>query len=181
MDGALFPTDVPELEWMEFSSEGFSEPVCGVVYRDDRPPCCGLPLGGIGTGCLDLDASGVIGFSTIFNSFIPRRNPRFLPLMGLSVGGETWLLATERILRGGTLHACTRPRAVRQIEDAVGEDWSVQAPPIDGVECARRIHYWGHYPVADLEYETGAPLGVGQGCRRSPCANARRCGHVPRR
>ena len=30
-----------------------------------------------------------------------------------------------------------------------------------GVEKAREIHYWGHYPVADLEYETSAPVSVG--------------------
>jgi uncharacterized protein (DUF608 family) len=32
---------------------------------------------------------------------------------------------------------------------------------LDGVETAKEIHYWGHYPVADLEFETDAPIGVG--------------------
>ena len=30
-----------------------------------------------------------------------------------------------------------------------------------GVHSARRVHYWGHYPVADLEFETDAPVHVG--------------------
>jgi uncharacterized protein (DUF608 family) len=29
------------------------------------------------------------------------------------------------------------------------------------IENAKQIHYWGHYPVADLEYETTAPISVG--------------------
>ena len=39
---------------------GSSEPVDGVVYRTEAPPCCGVPLGGVGTGCIDLDARGVV-------------------------------------------------------------------------------------------------------------------------
>ena len=33
--------------------------------------------------------------------------------------------------------------------------------PMDGVDTARRIHYWGHYPVADLEFELAGPVQVG--------------------
>jgi len=29
----LFPTDLAATEWGQFSAAGFSEPVCGVVYR----------------------------------------------------------------------------------------------------------------------------------------------------
>ncbi len=29
------------------------------------------------------------------------------------------------------------------------------------VQRAREIHYWGHYPIADLEFETSAPVQVG--------------------
>ena len=63
----LFPVDLPESQWVQFDAEGFSRPVCGVIYRTGKPPCCGVPLGGIGTGCLDIDARGVYGFSSIFN------------------------------------------------------------------------------------------------------------------
>jgi len=30
-----------------------------------------------------------------------------------------------------------------------------------GVRTVKEIHYWGHYPVADLEFETDAPIRVG--------------------
>jgi uncharacterized protein (DUF608 family) len=30
-----------------------------------------------------------------------------------------------------------------------------------GVSLADEIHYWGHYPVLDMEYETSAPVSVG--------------------
>ena len=30
-----------------------------------------------------------------------------------------------------------------------------------GVSPAEEIHYWGHYPVLDMEYETSAPISVG--------------------
>ena len=42
----LFPVDLPELEWVEFESDGFSRPVSGVIFRADKPTCCGVPLGG---------------------------------------------------------------------------------------------------------------------------------------
>ena len=63
----LFPRDLPPLEWVEFSAAGFAQPVSGVIYRTDKPPCCGVSLGGISTGCLDIDARGVYGFSSLFN------------------------------------------------------------------------------------------------------------------
>ena len=30
-----------------------------------------------------------------------------------------------------------------------------------GDSFCQQIHYWGHYPVAELEYELQAPIGVG--------------------
>ena len=61
-DGRLFETTVPGSEWLEFQASGFDRPVSGIVHRTDRPPSCGMPLGGISTGCLDIEAWGVIGF-----------------------------------------------------------------------------------------------------------------------
>jgi uncharacterized protein (DUF608 family) len=39
--------------------------------------------------------------------------------------------------------------------------WVLTLEKIVGTENATEIHYWGHYPVADLEYETTAPVNVG--------------------
>jgi uncharacterized protein (DUF608 family) len=54
-----------------------------------------------------------------------------VPFLGITVGKQSWVLAS---------------RHTEQIEN-VGK--------------ADEIHYWGHYPIADLEYETAAPVKVG--------------------
>ena len=73
MDQKLFPSDLPEREWTEFDADGYSAPVAGLIHRGSNPPSCGVPLGAIDTGCLDLDVAGVLGYCTIFNSLTPRR------------------------------------------------------------------------------------------------------------
>ena len=137
----LFPTDIPSLKWMEFEAAGFSRPVSGLIHRSDGAPICGMPLGAIDTGCLDLEGNGTFGFCTIFNSHVPRRGPLNLPFLGISVGSESWVLTSQKL-----------------------KAYPVAKPETLGLrqaKSAREIHYWGHYPVADLEYETDAPVSVG--------------------
>jgi len=44
----------------------------------------------------------------------------------------------------------------------VGEQtYVLAAHGMPGVEPAQRIQYWGHYPVADVEYELDGPVSVG--------------------
>jgi len=126
MTARLFPIELEELQWLRFAADGFSRPVCGIVYRAGQS-VCGLPLGGLGTGCVDLNTEGTLGRATIFNSFTPPREIN-APFLALSTGGKVWVLSTERIA---------------------------------GVDSASQIHYWGHYPVADLEYELDGPMSVG--------------------
>ena len=107
-----------------------------------------MPLGGIGTGCLDIEVDGWLGFGTLFRRvwgwddrdqvFAPPRTvvkidsedrgPLELPFLGMSIGGRTWVLGTRDVAH---------------------------------VDRARRIHYWGHFPVVDLEYEIDAAVSVG--------------------
>ncbi len=130
--GALFPAQtLSALAWSQFTASGFTEPVCGLIYRKSTPAECGLPLGAIATGGIDLDTDGTFGYCSMFGSFVPPRGPLRQPFLGLRVGNQTWVLAT------------------RHTEE------------IEKVEKASEIHYWGHYPVADLEYETSAPVSVG--------------------
>jgi hypothetical protein len=130
--GELFPAgSLSELAWSQFTAAGFTEPVCGLIYRKSKPAECGLPLGAIDTGGLDLDTDGTFGYSSIFGSFIPPRGPLRQPFLGIQVEKQTWVLAT------------------RHTEE------------IERVNKANEINYWGHYPVADLEYETSAPVSVG--------------------
>jgi uncharacterized protein (DUF608 family) len=128
MEQRLFPADVPDLEWVEFEAAGFRRPVSGVIYPADRPATNGMPLGGIDTGCIDLETNGLVGYLSIFNSLAPRRGPMNVPLMGLQVSGRTYVLA---------------------------------AHGMPAVEPAQRIQYWGHYPIADVEFDIDSPVAVG--------------------
>ncbi|MBI2842646.1 MAG: hypothetical protein HYX78_04535 [Armatimonadetes bacterium] len=113
----------------------------------------GMALGGIDTGCIDLETNGLLGYCTIFNTHVPRRGPINLPILGLSVGGKTWVLCDKSPKpAGGSWQV--RPASVAV--NPVFTDLK-----LDGVETVRQIEYWGHYPVADLEFLTDAPVSVG--------------------
>ena len=158
--------DLPELQWIQFDAEGYSRPVSGSVFRTEHPPCCGVPLGGVGTGCLDIDARGVYGYSTIFNEHSPhpfdtrgwriaRKLPAIQPILALAVDGNVWALASEELIRGGQIPWCTDP------SNDPNNSLSVDCADIEErVKAVREIHYWGHFPIADLEYETDAPVSV---------------------
>ncbi len=126
MTDRLFPIHLSSLEWLKFPAEGFSKPVCGIIHHAGES-LCGLPLGGIGTGCMDINTDGTFGRASIFNSFVPPREIN-QPFLALSIGGKVWALSTI---------------------------------PVKGAHPASQIYYWGHYPVADLEFENGSPIQVG--------------------
>jgi uncharacterized protein (DUF608 family) len=129
----------------------------------------GLALGGIDTGCFDLETSGLLGYNTIFNTVIPRRGPDNWPLLGLSAGGKTWVLCDpSQAKTGWGDYQYSEPGKKFTVwKDQKYERRSEPLLPplcklnLAGVQTAKEIHYWGHYPVADLEFETGAPLSVG--------------------
>ena len=148
MDRTLFPTNLPLLTWSEFPAAGFSKPAAGVLYHGRQPPVCGLPLGGIDTGCLDLGADGLLGYSSIFNSLVPRRGPLNLPCLGLSLGQQTWLCAQL-------------PRQENRAATLTYVDLTHQGR-YHAVRSADEVFYWGHYPVADMEFTLDeAPVSVG--------------------
>lgn len=153
---ALFPAGLPLREFVEFAADGYEAQVTGVIYSGDAPPVSGMPLGGVDTGCLDVEASGLLGFCTIFNSLVPRRGPLNLPFMGVAVGDTVWVLANPAGASDGK--SCTPGL------------WGHGAPPhevgsrdytLEGVRVPERISYWGHYPVADMEFVLGCPVSVG--------------------
>jgi uncharacterized protein (DUF608 family) len=146
MATTLFPLDLPEREWAEFAAAGFDGPVAGCIHRGTRPPDCGMPLGNVGSGCIDLEADGTWGLSTLFNSLNPRRGPLQVPILGLGVGLQTWVLTTRELSRRRGILWMDLCRGGRQYQDPL---------PV------REIHYWGHYPVADLEFVSDAPVHVG--------------------
>jgi len=145
---ALFPTHLPSREWQTFRAAGFAKPACGVIYRRADTVTNGLALGGVDTGCLDLETTGLLGYCTVFNTHVPRRGPINLPVLGLSTGGRTWVLCDPQVKQGeGGSQTPIEP--------------GVSALKLEGVGTADEIHYWGHYPVADLEFVTDAPISVG--------------------
>lgn len=168
--GGLFPANLPVSQWSEFSAEGFSQPVTGVIYRSVNPPCCGMSLGAVDTGCIDLDVRGSYGFSCIFNPEsmmpfrqgwrMPRKLPNPEPLLGISVGDQTWVLASKEMISGGTIQWCTEPDLGGRWSAGDYHPHQVNVPKIDGVQPTDDIEYWGHYPVADLKYKTTCPVQV---------------------
>jgi len=169
----LFSTELPSNEWVQLKAEGFKKEACGVVYRLDRPAWLsanrrdpmtprwnrpnGMPLGGIDTGCIDLEKNGTFGLMTIFNSHVPRRGPVDLPFLGISAGNKTWILAdTDRFHASNIGWETVYYFAPEKEEGDQRSEWT-QQDYINWVDWQVRgvdeIHYWGHYPIADLEYE----------------------------
>lgn len=168
-DRTLFPARAPGNQFLCFPAAGLvDKPACGVIYRTTDLVTNGMPLGGVDTGCIDLETSGMLGYATIFNTHVPRRGPLNVPLLGLSVAGETWVLCDPQPKDGwGEYQQSASGRRYRLSR---GGQWVESTEPItpiptqvrlDGVRTVDEIHYWGHYPVADLEFETSAPVAVG--------------------
>jgi len=45
---------------------------------------------------------------------------------------------------------------------SVGDkSWVLSTRKFEGAQSATHIEYWGHFPIADLEFKTGAPVDVG--------------------
>jgi len=158
----LFPTDVQSNTWSQFQADGYQASVCGIVSRTDKPPCCGVPLGGLSTGCLDVDPIGTIGFCTIFNAY-PRQPKLAQPFLGIAVGDRTWVLAAEKVVRGGLLESCVEKGRDPYYPDRQRTPafWHAVRLPIEKVHAADEIHYWGHYPIVDVQYECNCPVTVG--------------------
>jgi len=144
----LFPTDLSTAQWVGFEAEGYSQPVCGVIYGLKNKVTNGMALGGIDTGCIDLETSGLLGYCTIFNTHVPRRGPINLPVLGLNVAGKTWVLCDKQVKQG-------EGGSQKPVEPVFTD------LKLEGVNTAREIRYWGHYPVVDMEFDTDAPVSVG--------------------
>ena len=158
-DGAKFDTTAEHGSWQRFACEGFSQDVAGIIFEPSDPPCCGVPIGGVGTGCLDIEAGSVIGFDTIFNQY-PRTPQRLLPFLGIAVDGKTCVLADKKFLQGGSFTGCLEPHTTAQ-PMTQRKTWDSSLAKIDNVATPKKIHYFGHYPVADIEYDLDVPISVG--------------------
>lgn len=120
----LFSVASQKKEWTTFRAAGYKSKVAGVVYGSGGADC-GLALGGIATGHIDLNTDGTLGRCTCFNSIIPPRELGNNAFLALEVDGKVWGLSTQEIA---------------------------------GVKSAKDVQYWGHYPVADLQFQTSSPV-----------------------
>jgi uncharacterized protein (DUF608 family) len=146
--------------------------VSGVIYNRENVPCCGCPVGGVATGCIDIDTRGVWGYHSLFNGYsdffyipggkVPRMEPTIQPIFGLAVGDQTWALTTEQFSNGSTVPWCTEPHYpgvwTRDPEPRVQQ---IKALELRHVKPAQDVLYWGHYPVVDMEFVTDSPVEVG--------------------
>ena len=110
--GRLFPPHLLHARWRTFHAAGYAHPVTGIVYRGDPRPTCGMPLGGLDTGCIDLEPNGMFGYSTIFNHLAGPRALLNLPMLGLACRDEdgaerAWILISDTLASG------TRPSKAR--------------------------------------------------------------------
>ena len=152
----LFPADLRNSDWNEFNAAGFAKPVTGIVYRTkaisyfssyvERPkPASGMPLGGIDTGALYLEPSGVLGYTSTFNHMTPIGGPLNTPYLGVAVGGTTYVMTTG------------------QTKNYAGNNRPSLGINLRLLNCGmcESSDYWGHYPIADIEYKNSAPVQVG--------------------
>jgi len=148
----LFSPGLKAAEWNTFSAAGYNKPVSGICYRTkpegyfglyiDKPlPVSGMPLGGIDTGALYLEPSGQLGYTSIFNHLTPVGGPLNTPYLAVVSSGRAWILGT-----GQTKHYAGNNRPSFDI----GVGGSMQ-----------ESEYWGHYPIADIEYKSDAPVQIG--------------------
>ena len=153
----VFPPHLLHARWLEFEAAGYSRPVTGVIYRGDPRPTCGMPLGGLDTGCIDVEPNGMLGYCTVFNHLV---NPRLLlnlPFLGLHAAGQTWVLVADRLGKQDTpVHSQTA--VTFPTTDYTPRYFEVG---LEGVEIADSIDYWGHFPIVDMEFNTSAPVEVG--------------------
>lgn len=152
LHGRLFSPGLKGAQWNTFAAAGYSRPVSGICYRTTpagyfglyvaRPsPVSGMPLGSIDTGALYLEPSGVLGYTSIFNHLTPIGGPLNTPYLGVASGGRAWVCST-----GQTKNYAGNNRP------------SFGVGVLGGMQ---ESEYWGHYPIADIEYKSDAPVQIG--------------------
>ncbi len=154
--GYFFPVNLPHSEWSEFAARGYTQPVTGIIYRGRPRPTCGMPLGGLDTGCIDVETNGMLGYMTIFNQLVNPRRIANVPFLAVAMNGDSCILATdgkgkrERPLFGET--GLWPPFDYSPAYFDVGLK--------DEVRFAKSIDYWGHYPIVDMQYQTHLPVEI---------------------
>ena len=151
----LFSSGLAGSQWNTFQAAGYAKDVSGICYRtktagyftcyvDKLYPCSGMPLGSIDTGALYLEPSGVLGYTSIFNHLTPIGGPLNVPYLGVASGGRSWVCGTA------------------QTKNYAGNNRATMGVKVLG--SMQESEYWGHYPIADIEYKSDAPVQIGVRC-----------------
>ena len=148
----LFPAKTPIRQFAEFQAAGYKTPVCGVIYTGQDTLWSGMPLGGLATGCLDIENDGTLGYCTLFSH-----------VYGHDDGVDGLRRYRDRIMThegAKDLDDSSRGKmAVPFLGLSAGEDaWVLTTRKLEGVKTAKNIEYWGHYPVADLKFTLDGPV-----------------------
>lgn len=90
--------------------------------------------------------------------------PHGMPLGGISTGfldvETNGTFGLTSLFNSGV--PVTGPLRTPFLGLSVGDKtWVLTLEDTVGTANAEEIHYWGHYPVADIEYETTAPVSIG--------------------
>ncbi len=162
----LFDTSLQPRRWQQFKAAEYPGPVCGTIYRsNDLVPSSGMPLGGIGTGCLDLGVNGRLGYCTLFRRVwgwdyrdrvfaTSRQNSGNDPKENAGTA-TTVKDGVVRDLWPGKRCLLDLPFLGVSIE---GRTCLLASDGLDGVDPVQMIEYWGHYPIADIEFDIGGPV-----------------------
>ena len=201
--GELFDKQAPTGEWAQFAAAGFGIPACGLIFDENDTVCAGLPLGGLGTGCLDIETSGVLGFSSIFRPSVmvdptpyqTLRNPQLMvPFLGMSVGGQTWGFRERRRCWMVARSAAASIQLILGITLRMKTTWGIGVLRFPKLKTCERQRQFGigdtirlstSTMTQTLRWRLASELGHrscrGNGCPRLYRARSLRCGSATRR
>ena len=175
MSDRLFPPHLLHARWRTFETAGYTRPVTGIVYRGEPRPTCGMPLGGLDTGCIDVEPNGCSATAPSSTIWQSRGRCSTCPCWGWPVAGEdgaegAWILISDTLGKRDT---------PQPSQSAVTFPPTDYAPLFDeiglaGAAIADSIDYWGHYPIVDMEFNWRGP-GQG-GCAGLVAVHSRRHG-----
>ncbi len=86
IDNWPFESNIPKGNFQRFRAYDFEHPVGGIVYRGGTT-LSGVPLGGLGTGYIELSSDGRLGRCSIFNDIHPPRELN-VPFLALTANRE---------------------------------------------------------------------------------------------
>lgn len=142
----LFPMDLPGPEWVDFEAAGFDAAVTGVSFPSNfyQP---GMPLGGLGTGSICLGTDGTLDYySTVFNNYMERR---YLAQGQCATSGEN----VDHRMRRRFVPEYRRAFLLLEIDGDVRSLSSRYLQRRTTQWEVPHTRYWGHYPVADMQFD----------------------------